>query len=370
MLKNEEEWAALIDAFQTAALGTGGWEDALRGFARATGSRSMQLTGIASGSTVLFNVIPDIDPAIHEEFARSMSFNPRIPVVEHSAVLEVAADCDITTPEVYHKSRFYHEVTRPFDLPYVCLANLEKSEDTFIALAALRSHKNGHITVEQREVFTKLVPHVRAAIRMQLALERQSTELATGMMGTLSLAAFLCDRHGRVRSLTPPAQQLLATRRELRFTNGSLGALSATDSTALTDAIDAASRAGTKPGPPALRTVVLASSTPDAAPIVLDVFALHTRQALELWSFAPRVLVVARGPRGTELQRSAMLKTIYGLTPAECEIALRLASGRSVDQIALERTSTVGTVRGQVKTVLLKMGLSKQIELPAIIARL
>lgn len=97
---------------------------------------------------------------------------------------------------------------------------------------------------------------------------------------------------------------------------------------------------------------------------------MHTRQALELWSFAPQVLIVARGPRGTELQKSAMLKTIYGLTPAECVIALRLASGRSGDQIALGRTSTVGTVRGQVKSVLLKIGLSKQIEFPVIIAQL
>lgn len=90
----------------------------------------------------------------------------------------------------------------------------------------------------------------------------------------------------------------------------------------------------------------------------------------ELWSFAPRVLIVARGSRGTESQKSAILKAIYGLTLAECEIALRLASGRSVDQIASERTSTVGTVRGQVKSLLMKMGLSKQIELPAIIAQL
>lgn len=370
MLKNEEEWVALIDAFQTAALGIGSWEDALRGCARATGSRSMQLAGIVSGSTVLFNVIPDIDPAIHAEFARSVPFNPRIPVVEHSPILEVTADCDITAPEVYHKSRFYREVTRPFDIPYVCLANLEKSEDTSIALAALRSHGDGHITVPQREIFTKLVPHVRAAIRMQLALEQQGAELTAGTMGALSLAAFLCDRHGRVRSSTPAAERLLLSRPELRLTNGSLGALRAPDAKALSEAIKAASRAGTQPGPPVLRTVVLASTTPDAAPLVLDVFALHTHQAFELWSFAPRVFIVARGPRGTELQKSAILKAIYGLTQAECEIALRLASGRSVDQIALERRSTVGTVRGQVKSVLLKMGLSKQIELPAIVAQL
>lgn len=276
MLESEEEWAALIDAFQAAALGAGSWEDALRGCARATGSRSMQLAGIASGSTVLFNIIPDIDPAIHEEFARSVSFNPRIPVVERSPILEVTADCDITTPEVYHKSRFYHEVTGPFDVPYVCLANLERSETASIALAALRSHQNGHITADQRETFTKLVPHVRAAIRMQLALEHQGAELATGVMGSLSIAAFLCDRHGRVRSSTPAAERLLLSRPELRLTNGSLGALRPPDAKALTEAVEAASRAGRQP----VRRCFEPSSLPRRLPIRRPSFSMCLHSTL------------------------------------------------------------------------------------------
>lgn len=370
MLDNEEEWAALVDSLQSAAFGTGSWEDALRGCARATGSRSMQLAGLASKSTVLFNVIPDIDPAIHQAFAESISINPRVPALDHARVLEVLADCDITTPETYHRSQFYNEVTALFDVPYVCLTNLEKSEDALIALAALRSHKDGHITKAQREVFTKLVPHVRAAIRMQLALEHQGAELATGMMGALSIAAFLCDRHGRVRYSTPAGEQLLSRRPEIRLVNGSLGASLPRDARALSNAIEAASRAGAGPDSPVLRTVVLGPQAHGAPPLVLDVFALRVRKVFELWSFAPRVLVVARGPRGTSLQKGAILKAVYGLTPAECEIALRLAEGRSIDMIAAERRCTVGTVRHQVKGILAKLGVSKQLELAALVAQL
>ena len=370
MLENEEEWAALVDSFQSAALGAGTWEDALRGLARATGSRSMQLAGLASRSAVLFNVIPDIDPAIHRAFAESIAINPRVPALDHARVLEVIADCDITTPEVYHGSQFYNEVTAPFDVPYVCLTNLEKSEEALIALAALRSHREGHITKAQREVFAKFVPHVRAAIRMQLALEHQGAELATGMMGALSIAAFLCDRHGRVRCSTPAAEQLLASRSEIRLVNGSLGASLPRDSKALSNAIEAASHAGAGPDSLLLRTVVLGPHAQGAAPLVLDVFALRTRKVFELWSFAPRVLIVARGPRGTSLQKGAILKAVYGLTPAECEIALKLAAGRSIDMIAAERGCTVGTVRHQVKGILSKLGVSKQLELAALVAQL
>lgn len=330
----------------------------------------MQLAGLASGSAVLFNVIPDIDPAIHQAFADSISINPRVPALGHARVLEVMADCDITTPEAYHESRFYNEVTAPFDVPYVCLTNLEKSEEAFIALAALRSHQQGHITQGQREVFTKLVPHVRAAIRMQLALEQQGAELATGMMGVLSIAAFLCDRHGRVRYSTPAGEQLLSRRPEIRLVNGSLVASVARDARTLSDAIEAASRAGAGPDSLVLRTVVLGPHAPAAAPLVLDLFALRTRKLFELWSFAPRVLIVARGPRGTSLQKGAILKAVYGLTPAECEIALKLGEGRSIDMIAAERGCTVGTGRQQVKRILAKLGVARQLELAALVAEL
>lgn len=369
MLENEEEWAAIIDSFQEAALGTGSWDEALRGFARATGSRATQLTALA-GSTVLFNILPDIDPTIHEAFARSLTLNPRIPVVTRAPVLEVIADCDIVTPEELHKSRFYHEVTGPFDIPYVCLTNLEKSTEAFIGLAAVRAERQGHITRAEREIFTKLAPHVRSAVRMQLALEHQGTELAMGMMGSLSIAAMLCDRYGRVRAVTPPGEELLLTRPELKFVKGNLGAVRPKDAKVLSDAIEAAARATREPGPPVLNTIALSPLQEGTPPLVLDVFALHTRQTFELWRFSPRVLIVARGPRGTELQKGAILKAVYGLTPAECEIALKLALGRNPEMIAEERAATVGTVRQQVKSVLLKLGLSKQLEIAALIARL
>jgi len=44
--------------------------------------------------------------------------------------------------------------------------------------------------------------------------------------------------------------------------------------------------------------------------------------------------------------------------------------GRNTEAIAAERVSTVGTVRQPLKSVLSKLGLSKQLEIAALIARL
>jgi DNA-binding CsgD family transcriptional regulator len=205
---------------------------------------------------------------------------------------------------------------------------------------------------------------------MQLALEHQGALLATGMLGDLSIAAFLCDRYGRVKASTPAAERLVSQHPALRLTHGSLVALQPRDAKTLSDAIEAAAHAGIGVGSAALRTVVLGLHAPGFAPLVLDVFAVRSRQAFEFSRFVPKVLIVARGPRGTDLQKGAVLKAVYGLTPAECEIALKLASGRGLDAIAAERAVTMLTVRHQVKSIMSKVGVSRQMELSALIAQL
>jgi DNA-binding CsgD family transcriptional regulator len=97
--------------------------------------------------------------------------------------------------------------------------------------------------------------------------------------------------------------------------------------------------------------------------MVLDVMSLPS-VALE-FSSAPRVVVVARGSRGDGARRAAMLQGVYGFTSAETDIALQLARGQSTEAIAQQRKVAVGTVRTQIKSMLGKLGVSRQVELVA-----
>jgi DNA-binding CsgD family transcriptional regulator len=53
------------------------------------------------------------------------------------------------------------------------------------------------------------------------------------------------------------------------------------------------------------------------------------------------------------------------MTSAETDIALQLSEGKSAEAIAENRGVSVGTVRAQIKALLAKAGLSRQIELVA-----
>jgi DNA-binding NarL/FixJ family response regulator len=351
----------MVDAFQSAAVGAQSWESALQGFAEATGSRSAQLTAFGSKTPVLFNVFTNIDPSAYKVFSATADINPRIPIANDASVLKVISDSDFMTPAALRRHPFYQDVLRPFDIPFTCLAILERQEESFIALGALRSQREGLITDQERQIFAALAPHVRSAVRTHRALEGHGTAVLTGAMEALSIPIFVCDRAGCVQSLTQAAEDLVTSGTRLQLKAGQLVASLPKDAKALGDAIDAAVIGQVVAGPPVMRTVLVRGRDNRAPPLVLDVFPLPTQP--HQFSFEPRVLIVARGARGSPARRAAMLQTAYALTSAETDIAQCLAEGQSAEVIASSRGVAVGTVRTQIKTIMAKLGVSRQVEL-------
>jgi DNA-binding CsgD family transcriptional regulator len=58
-----------------------------------------------------------------------------------------------------------------------------------------------------------------------------------------------------------------------------------------------------------------------------------------------------------------VLRTLYGLTPAECRVALLLADGHAPRKIADMVGVTDNTVRSQIKSIFAKTGVKRQAEL-------
>ncbi|MGO9991138.1 MAG: helix-turn-helix transcriptional regulator [Steroidobacteraceae bacterium] len=367
MIRSDEDWLATIDAFHSAAVGAQSWETALERFADATGSRTGQLTGVDRNASVLFNVFTNFDPIALTMFPATAAINPRVKAANETQVLEVIAEDDFITPERCLRDPFYQEVAFKLDAPFICMTSLVREEGSSIVLAAVRSQREGHITREQRAIFASLALHVRSAVRTHLALEGHGTAVLHGAMEALAIPVFICDRAGRVQSLTQSAEALVTDGRGLQLKAGHLQAYDPNDSRSLNDAVGAAA-IGYAPGPPVLRTVIVRGRDRERPPVVLDVSPLPA-QPYQL-SFLPRVLIVARGVGGSSARRAMVLRTVYALTTAETEIAEYLAEGLSAESIAAKRGAAVGTVRGQIKAIMGKVGVSRQAELVARLGQL
>jgi DNA-binding CsgD family transcriptional regulator len=117
-------------------------------------------------------------------------------------------------------------------------------------------------------------------------------------------------------------------------------------------------------GAPASRTAFVHGPDSGEPPLTIDVIRLPSRMLP--FRFDARVLLLVRGTnKDGEHRRGAVLQSVYGMTAAETEIALQLAQGKTPEAIAQHRRVSIGTVRGQIKALLAKAGVNRQIELVA-----
>lgn len=366
MIQNDEQWLAVADAFQTAAVTGEGWYAALDGLAKATGSRSGELIGLGSANTVPFNWVTDLGSDWVEDFIAvgggDPAVNPYVRTGSTLPVLKVMASGEFITSEERRTSRFLMEHARAYDIPHICLTPLVKEHDMLIGLAVMRSTRQGEIGNRERDVFASIAPHVRAAVRTQMAMEHQGAKLLAGAMEALAMPAFVCDRKGLVRALTPSAEALVTSGCGLRLKEGRLHATQPADAKALAQAIERAVAGLIRPGAPMSQTVIV-HATPTGAPIALEVVALP--RGPYQFGFVPRVLVVAPRRDGNNERREAALRAAYGLTLAETEVALQLITGKSAECISEERGVALGTVRVQIKAILRKLNVNRQVELVA-----
>jgi DNA-binding CsgD family transcriptional regulator len=371
MLDSDELALNLADKFYSAALGTESWYSALEAFAAATGSRTGELIAIGSNGTVPINLTTNSEPGLDAAFIAARgadpAVNPRVRAGMNAPILKVLTDNDFITPEEHKVNRHYVEFARPWDIPYICLTALDRRDDMLVGLAVLRSEREGHISDPERTVFATLAPHVRAAVRMHIALEEQSSLLLNGLFEALSLPVFLCGRFGRVRAMTPAAEKLAARGHTLQLRNTQLVTTHDDDCKTLLAAIEAAAKSNDV-ATRAPRSVVVRSIDPASPALLVDVVRMPVR-SLE-FSLHAQVLVIPQGIGGAEERRRILLQSVYKLTVAEVAVAMQLSKGSTAESIAASRGVAIATVRAQIKGIFAKFGSRSQVELVAKLAQL
>ena len=83
---------------------------------------------------------------------------------------------------------------------------------------------------------------------------------------------------------------------------------------------------------------------------------------------AALVLVVV--PGGRVRIDAGMVSSVLGLTPAESEVAVWLAQGYAIRDIAIKTGRSPSTIRWHIKHIFAKHGISRQVELVQLVLSL
>jgi len=342
-----------------------GWDRALRTLAEATGSARGQLIGIGGPAVIPFNIVTDMDEDVLRSFVEidggSAARNFR--VAASRGPLEIVHDEHYRTAQSLLKDDVYNDFCRDHDIPHGIQTVLEQTRTLLIGLSVNRTARDGPSNADERSIFAAAAPHALRAVRIQQAMEGHGTQLLSGSLEAMSVAALVLDCAGSVRAMTGPAEAELLSGDRLGLFDGHLRATRWREQAQLDSALAAALR---RPG---RSTSLSLAGAPGAggAPLAMSFHPIGPdAQAL---GFAPKALVVLHRQSGREPE-AELLRAAYGLTATEAAIAVQLARGMDREEIARARGVSGATVHTQIKSIFGKVGVSREVELVLAVARL
>ena len=218
------------------------------------------------------------------------------------------------------------------------------------------------------EAVERLLPHLRQFVRVRQALvdARALGASALDLLDNDRVGVIRLDRRARVTAANDRARALLNAPGGLSDRGGSLRATVPLEDKKLQSLL-----AGALPflgGPGA------SGSMPVSRPAPLPKLAVHVSPVSGDWAHPPGsrigALVLAADPAVRTAVDPQQLAAALDLTPAESRIAVLLAQGRRIDDIAAEIGRSRTTVKWHMRHIYDKHGLSRQIELAQLVTSL
>lgn len=346
------------ELFVSAALEPDRWPQALLAMANATGASHGQLVAFGPGREMPFNLVTGFDAAAIQRSLENGGASPELNYRILASNVSISAGkfdpvlherhYDAAIPQL--ASRSYIEFCDELDIRNGCQTNLVVDDGGMIGLATLRTRREGRSRLHERRVFARAAEAARRAVRFQERLENDQARLLAGTFDAMEATAFILDAAGSVQALTAGAEALVKSG-TISLSRNRLDAPGAP--------FDLASAVAELARPDGLSHLQLRIETPGAGPACFfEGFRLPAR----LISFGrlPHAVLIQRQPQRDRAGIAAYLGVLYDLSAAEADIAMRLHRGQTRAEIASVRSVTPDTLRGQVKSLLAKMGCTNE----------
>jgi DNA-binding CsgD family transcriptional regulator len=354
-----DEFSRLVGGIYASASSPLHWEAALNDIRRALGGTVGTLCHRESGvwSIQATTASADMGKAYAERYCH---LDYVLGDVESGPVGAVRTGTEVVLPN--RNSEFYTGWMRPNDLDDGLFVRLSDGPTLCTLIVASPRRNESFDTPERVRLMGGLVVHLQQALRTQTQL-MAAAEHSADVREALDII-----RHGviivgsecRVISLNSSADALLRANDGLRTLSGRLGATNAHTEQELHRAIHTAllgAQSGIRAGQS------LTCRRPSGKPAyVIHVVPLHSTQTVEE-ARGPKALVVVVDPHNQPDTGAAILRRLYRLTNGEAEVAVRIARGTSLTDIADELSVSYQTIRSHLQRVFEKTDTHRQGEL-------
>jgi DNA-binding CsgD family transcriptional regulator len=267
--------------------------------------------------------------------------------------------------QLLKRTEFYNDMLLPNGGTHSAAGVIERRGETALVLTGLRDDSREPFGPEEGRTLEHLLPHLARAFVTQERLA--ALEGGERALNALSLGVVLLASDARAVFSNRAADDLLRSDDGLRLRNGRLVASSFETDAALQRIVRYAIAPGDSIGCPPDVVVVRTSGR---RPYHLAATPLRRRPGPFAGIPAPVALVLVTDPERQRSVGSSALKQAYGLTSREADVALTLAEGEPLQQVADRLEMQYETARTHLRRILSKTGTSRQAELIALLERM
>jgi DNA-binding CsgD family transcriptional regulator len=258
-------------------------------------------------------------------------------------------------------TEIYNDLFVQSGIEHAAFAILESNKSGLAGFSFYRDRRRPEFTSSDLHLLEFLAPHLQRAFKLHFHISELKAH-TQGLESALHVSitpVILLTNTGQIAFVNHSAAALIAERDGLLATRCGLQAEQPAESNLLTRTIVQAASTSKGNGISAGGTILV--SRRNRPPLHVLISPIH-QSALQSSEKIAAVAFV-NDPLRRQRPDQAVLRALYGLTPAECRVALLLGDGHAPRQIANTVGVTENTVRSQIKSVFSKTGVKRQGEL-------
>jgi DNA-binding CsgD family transcriptional regulator len=238
-------------------------------------------------------------------------------------------------------------------------ADIDAGDGLEARLRIARSRGARAFGAAEKRLCVALLPHLARAVRLHARLHRIESERAlfAGAVQQLAVGTVILDGEGRVCDANPLARTLLEQGDGIRLVEGRLRVHATREEAEFRRIVGELIAAhSAAPGVVQALRVSRPSGRADLGLIVRPV----PREPGADSGTAPALAVFISDPEERSAAPVAVLVKLFGFTPTEAQLALALANGLNLEEVARSLGMSRNTARAHLRAVFAKTGISRQ----------
>jgi DNA-binding CsgD family transcriptional regulator len=312
-----------------------------------------------------YGAIPELSPPY---FRKYMAMDPFVQLPEGRAVTLH----DFTHPNI-EESEYFRDYLEPMDMVYVIGVDLSYQGRHHVRLRLCRPRRAGNFSASDCQLVEAFVPHLKTAIRVFSELDVVASErtVYADAMDQLTLASIVVDDSGKILHATRLAESILAENDGISRCNDLLFLANREDSKRFHELLSRAVEAqrSAKPALVDVMRVRRTSGRPDIGVVVRPSTSGVDKDNERLTASIAVFLSTTSVESREQTVPADVIQKLFGLTPKEAVLALRLASGESLHEASEQLGISPNTGRAHLRSIFAKTGVDRQVRLVRVLLK-